>query len=261
MDVVILPGASDAELFTARLIAAQVKAKPDAVLGLATGATQEAVYARLAEMCARGEVDFSRISSFNLDEYAGLDGNDRNSYRYYMNHHLFDHVNIRKEATRLPDGTAADPEAECAAYERDIRAAGGVDLQLLGLGNDGHIGFNEPMSSFRSRTRLVVLSPETLRQNGGYFDPPESMPHCAFTMGIGTVMDARKVVMLVTGARKAAVTAAALEGPVSAMVPASALQMHADAVTVLDEAAASQLKLREYYRAAFAEDPRWRNLR
>jgi len=257
MEVIVRPTAEAAAKLTARLIADAINAKPDFTLGLATGATMESVYAELAAMNKRGEVDFSLTRTFNLDEYIGLPPEDKNSYRYYMNHHLFDKINIDKRNTHLPDGMAADEVAEGAEYDAMIDAAGGIDLQLLGIGSDGHIGFNEPMSSLNSRTRAKSLTPATYKQNSIYFDPPETMPMRAFTMGVGTILDARRIVMLITGAKKAGIAAKAIEGPICSMVTGSAVQLHPAAVVVLDEAAAAELTMREYYDWTFAHEPKW----
>ena len=261
MEVIVRPDAAAAARFTARLIADAIKAKPEFNLGLATGATMEPVYAELAAMNARKEVDFSRVSTFNLDEYIGLPPEDKNSYRYYMDFHLFDKINIDMNNTHLPDGMAADEVAEGARYEAAIKRAGGVDLQLLGIGSDGHIGFNEPLSSFASRTRAKSLTPATYRQNSVYFDPPETMPMRAFTMGVGTILDAKRIVMLITGENKAGIAAKAIEGPLTSMVTGSAVQLHPSAVVVLDEGAASQLTMREYYDWVFANEPKWKSYR
>ena len=231
MEVIIQPSAAAAARLTARLIADAINAKPKFNLGLATGATMEAVYAELAAMNGRKEVDFSQVSTFNLDEYIGLPPEDKNSYRYYMNFHLFDKINIDKKNTNLPDGMAADEAAEGARYEAAMKQAGGIDLQLLGIGSDGHIGFNEPLSSFASRTRAKPLTPATYRQNSIYFDPPETMPMRAFTMGVGTILDARRIVMLITGEKKAGIAAKAIEGPLTSMVTGSAVQLHPSAAT------------------------------
>ena len=261
MEVIVQPNAAAAAQFTARLIADAIEAKPQFNLGLATGATMEAVYAELAAMNARKKVDFSQVRTFNLDEYIGLPAEDKNSYRYYMNYHLFDKINIDKKNTHLPDGMTRDEADEGARYEAAIKAAGGIDLQLLGIGSDGHIGFNEPLSSFASRTRAKSLTPATYRQNSIYFDPPESMPMRAFTMGVGTILDARRIVMLILGAKKAEIAAKAIEGPLTSMVTGSAIQLHPSVVVVLDEGAASQLTMREYYDWVFANEPKWKNYR
>lgn len=253
MKVIIMNTAAEAAQLTANLIADAIKKKPDFNLGLATGGTMEAVYALLAQ----SGTDFSRTKTFNLDEYIGLKPEQEESYRYYMNFHLFNHINVKKENTHLPNGVVADEAAEGERYEAAIRAAGGIDLQLLGIGMSGHIGFNEPGSSFASRTRAKSLTPETYAQNCIYFNPPEAMPRRAFTMGVGTILDARRLVMLITGAKKADIAAKAIEGPLTSMVTGSAVQLHANATVILDAAAASKLSLQEYYRWGFANEPEW----
>ncbi len=257
MEVIIRPDAASAVKLTAQLIADAITCKPFFKLGLATGATMEAVYAELAVMNKAKKVDFSRVHSFNLDEYIGLDPADHNSYRAYMNKHLFSKVNINMANTNLPDGLAEDEIEEGLRYEEAILDAGGIDLQLLGIGNDGHIGFNEPVSSLGSRTRAKALTPITYQQNCVYFNPPESMPKRAFTMGVGTILDAQRIVMLITGAKKAEITAKAIEGPVTSMVTGSAIQLHPATVVILDEAAAAQLTQKEYYNWVFANEPKW----
>ncbi len=261
MEVIIRPDTAQAVELVARLLADTVRAKPDCRLGLATGATMEAVYEVLVKMYQKGAVDFSRVISFNLDEYIGLNPDDPNSYRYYMDYHLFNRINIDKHNTHLPNGLATDEVAEAEAYETAIKHAGGIDVQLLGIGRDGHIGFNEPLSSLSSRTRAKLLTPATYAQNSIYFNPPESMPRRAFTMGIQTILDAKRVIMLITGANKAEIAAKAIEGPITSMVTASALQLHPHAVVVLDAAAASLLTQKEYYELTFANEPEWENYR
>ena len=257
MEVVIQPSADAAAEFAARLIAGELCAKLLPVLGLATGRTMEAVYAKLAALYLDGDMDFSTCHTFNLDEYIGLAATDRNSYRHYMDRHLFSKVNIDLRNTRLPDGIADDLEVECAKYEQLIASTGGIDLQLLGIGSNGHLGFNEPLSSFKSRTRVVMLAPETIEQNAALFGNAEQMPRRAITMGVETILDARRCVLLATGADKAAILAKAIEGPITSMIPATALQMHRDCVVVADEAAASKLAKAEYYRAVFENHPQW----
>lgn len=261
MEIIIQPGAGDASELAARIIQREVEGDPQSVLGLATGRTMEPVYARLAHWCRQGELDFSRCRTFNLDEYVGLPGRHENSYRYFMNERLFRHVNIDWKQTHLPDGVASDLEAECARYEQLIRKTGGVDLQLLGIGLSGHIGFNEPLSAFGSRTRVVALAPETLKQNAPLFAEPQQMPRQAITMGLGTILDSRRCVLLATGAAKAGIVAATVEGAVTGMVPASVLQWHPDCVIVLDEAAASGLRKTEYYQWMYKSEPKWDWLR
>ncbi|MBE6368602.1 MAG: glucosamine-6-phosphate deaminase [Lentisphaerae bacterium] len=261
MQVIIQKDEKSAVLLAARIMADALRINPEMVFGLATGATMEAVYAELTRMYREENLDFSGAKTFNLDEYIGLAPEDKNSYRYYMNKHLFDNVNIKKSNTHLPNGMTNDVIGEGKRYEAAIQAAGGIDLQLLGIGQDGHIGFNEPLSSLGSRTRDKSLTPETYRQNSIYFDPPESMPRRAFTMGVGTILDARRILMLITGERKAQIAAKALEGPVSSMISASAVQFHSNVTVILDEAAASELQGYEYYRWAFENEPAWESYR
>lgn len=258
MEVIIRPDADTAVDFTARLICARLSAKPVMTLGLATGRTMEAVYARLA---ASGQ-SFAGCTSFNLDEYIGIPAHDPNSYRSYMNQHLFDLVDIERDHTHLPDGMARDIKAEARRYETLISEAGGIDLQLLGIGETGHIGFNEPISSLRSRTRDKTLTQTTRNQNAGMFGgDPNQVPARAMTMGVGTILDSKEVLLLATGPQKADLIAKAIEGPVTSMISASALQLHPDCIVVLDEAAATNLSARDYYDFVFENDPDWEGWR
>ena len=250
MEVIIRPTTESAVKLTATIIADALRAKPNAVLGLATGRTMETVYGELGRMHRQEYLDFSLARSFNLDEYIGLGPDNKNSYRYYMNYHLFNNIH-------LPNGLAEDVEGEGDRYEQAIREAGGIDIQLLGIGRDGHIGFNEPLSSLASRTRAKSLTPETYEQNSPLFDRPEDMPKRAFTMGVGTILDARNILMLVTGQEKAQILAAAVEGPVTSMISATALQLHPHAVVIVDEEAGAQLKGRKYYDWIFQNEPKW----
>lgn len=261
MEVIIQPTKEAAAILVARIIAKEVRNNPNAVLGLATGRTMEAVYDILAAMHRNEGLDFSLCKTFNLDEYVGLPGTDPNSYRYYMNQHLFQKVNVDLRNTFLPDGTAADLEAECQRYEDNIKRFGGIDLQLLGIGRTGHIGFNEPLSSLTSRTRVKPLAPVTIEQNQGLFDKPEKMPRRAITMGVGTILDARRCILLATGEEKAEIIAKAVEGPVTSMISASALQFHRRCVVVVDEAAAAKLQGADYYRWIFQNEPEWEEFR
>ena len=258
MEVIIRPTAAAAADLVATLIDRAVRQRPDLVLGLATGRTMEAVYALLAERHRTQGLDFSGCRTFNLDEYVGLPPGDPNAYRYYMERHLFGRINIDRRRTHLPDGMAADLDAACAAYEQAIADAGGIDFQLLGIGHDGHIGFNEPLSALRSRTRVKALTPQTVAANAPLFDPPTRMPRRAITMGVGTILDSRRCVLLATGASKADILARAVEGPITAMVSASALQLHPRCTIVVDEAAAAHLQGRDYYRFIFDNEPEWK---
>lgn len=260
MDIVILPTARHAERLTARIVADRVGAKPDLVLGCATGRTMEGIYDELVDLADKGPIDFSGVRTFNLDEYVGVDPSDERSYRHYMNRHLFSRVNIEAANTHVPDGLAHDLDAECDAYEVAIQAAGGIDLQLLGLGSNGHIGFNEPLSGFQSRTRVQPLAPHTREQNAGMFGgDPAAVPATALTMGIGTILDSREALLVVTGEHKADILARSLEGPVVGVITATALQFHRRCHVIADEAAASQLKLKEFYRAEVNQLPAWRS--
>lgn len=261
MEVIIQKTAQDAVNLTARIMADALRFNPEMVFGLATGATMEAVYAELSRMYREEKLDFSNAKTFNLDEYIGLPAEDKNSYRYYMDKHLFNNINIKKTNTHLPNGMTDDIKGEGARYEAAIASVGGIDLQLLGIGQDGHIGFNEPLSSLSSRTRDKGLAPQTLAQNGIYFDPPESMPRRAFTMGVGTILDARRLLMLVTGERKAEILAKAVEGPVCSMISASAIQFHNNVTVIVDEAAAKYLQGKDYYYWNFANEPAWEKYR
>jgi glucosamine-6-phosphate deaminase len=260
MEVIIQPDAAAATLYTARFMAAYIRKTPRAVLGLATGGTPEGVYAELVRMHREEGLDFSGVSAFNLDEYVGLAPEHDGSYRYYMARHLFNHVNIPRSATHFPDGMAADLPAECIQYERLIKSAGGIGLQLLGIGRDGHIGFNEPTSSLVSRTRIKTLTEETIRDNMKHFKKGERVPYHVLTMGIGTIHEARTVLMLALGKPKADAVAQMVEGAVTSMVPASALQLHEHAVIVMDSAASVRLKKGDYYRWVFENKPAWQHM-
>ncbi len=261
MEVIIQADSSQASHLVARLIANKIRVKPDLVLGLATGQTMTSVYPHLVDMHRTQGLDFSGCRSFNLDEYIGLPPEDVNSYRHYMNINLFNHVNIKPENTHLPNGMASDLPAECARYEQAIRDAGGIDLQLLGIGQDGHIGFNEPLSAIFSRTREKALSQMTIVQNGALFEDPGRMPHRALTMGVGTILDSKRCILLAMGASKAEIIAKAVEGPITAMISASALQLHQHCTIVVDQSAAAQLQGTAYYRWIFNNEPEWAEFR
>jgi glucosamine-6-phosphate deaminase len=241
MEVIIQPSAERAADLAAQMIGRELCASPRLVLGLATGCTMDAVYARLIQMHREEKLDFSSCRTFNLDEYVGLSGGHPNSYRYYMNHHLFLQVNINMQNTHLPDGMAANPDAECEKYERLIEECGGIDLQLLGIGQNGHIGFNEPLSAFDSRTHKQALSPVTREQNAMLFPKPDEVPYSAITMGMGTILDCRRCILLATGEEKADIISRAIEGPVTTSIPASALQLYLKCTVILDQQAGSKL--------------------
>ncbi|MDO5604062.1 MAG: glucosamine-6-phosphate deaminase [Paracoccus sp. (in: a-proteobacteria)] len=245
MKVLILDTPAGAVDRAAGLIAAQLRRAPASVIGLATGGTMLPLYEKLRATHAAG-LSFAATTTFNLDEYVGLPPDDPRSYHSYMRDHLFSHIDIDPARTHLPRGNAPDPAAEAERYDAAITAAGGLDLQLLGIGQNGHIGFNEPTSSLTSRTRIKTLTQDTRAANAQYF-PDGDTPRFAITMGVGTIMDARHCLLLATGAAKAEAVARMVEGPLSAACPASVLQMHRHATVVLDHAAAARLELLEYY--------------
>ena len=225
----------------ANIISAQVLLKPDCVLGLATGSTPIGTYKQLIEWYEKGDLDFSAAKSVNLDEYRGLTKDNDQSYYYFMYNNLFKHININMENTNVPDGTEPDSEKECSRYENVIEAYGGVDLQLLGLGHNGHIGFNEPDKDFPRTTHCVALTQSTIEANKRFFASVDDVPKQAYTMGIGTIMKARKILLVVSGADKAQILHDVLCGPVTPEVPASILQLHSDVIVVADEAAMAKL--------------------
>ncbi len=219
----------------AAIVSAQIVLKPDCVLGLATGSSPEGLYQNLVKQYQDGDLDFSRVTSVNLDEYKGLAPDHEQSYRRFMNDHLFDHVNIDKDRTFVPDGLNEDSEKVCSAYDALIARTGGIDLQLLGLGNNGHIGFNEPADAFTCGTHCVELTQSTIDANKRFFASEDLVPRYAYTMGIGNIMAAKKILLIVSGKGKAEALQAALTGPVTPKVPASVLQLHPDVVVVADE--------------------------
>lgn len=247
MRVIVLADGEAVSRRAAAMMAAVVRAKPDCVLGLATGSTPLGAYKELIRLHKEEGLDFSRIATFNLDEYVGLPPTHPQSYRYFMQKNLFDHLNIEHSRTHVPDGRALDFAAYCKHYEQLIATAGGIDLQLLGIGTDGHIAFNEPGSSLGSRTRLKSLTHETIRDNARFFGSEEQVPRLAVTMGVGTILEAQRCLLLAIGAGKAKAIRDTVEGPVTAGVTASALQLHRDVVVIVDEGAAAQLARRSYY--------------
>ena len=225
----------------ARVISGYVSSHPDCVLGLATGSTPIGLYRCLVEDYEAGALSFKDVTSFNLDEYRGLDPQHDQSYRYFMDHNLFYGINIKKENTHVPSGTAADIDAECAAYDKAVAEAGGIDLQLLGIGGNGHIGFNEPTDTFIIPTHKVTLKEDTIKANSRFFASIDDVPTQAVTMGIGTIFNARSVLLVANGKGKAAAIKAMLEGNVDPQVPASILKLHSKVYVVIDEDAASEL--------------------
>ncbi|MGW9414155.1 glucosamine-6-phosphate deaminase [Arthrobacter cupressi] len=260
MEVVILPGTRQIGRLAADAIETLLRAKPDAVLGLATGSSPLPVYDELSRRHHEEGLDFSRAHAFALDEYVGLEPGHPESYREVIRREFTDRVNIDPANVHSPDGTAEDLPAACQAYEDAIRERGGVDLQLLGVGTDGHIGFNEPGSSLASRTRIKTLIEQTRKDNARFFRSIDDVPHHVVTQGLGTIMDARHVILIATGARKAQAVRDFVEGPVAAICAASVLQLHPHATVLIDEAAASSLRLADYYRHTFESKPGWQGL-
>jgi glucosamine-6-phosphate deaminase len=260
VEVVIVAGADEAGELAGAAIAALVSRMPGAVLGLATGTSPLAVYRDLARRHATGGFSLGGARAFLLDEYVDLPAGHPQSYRSFIARELEAHVDFAPGAIGGPDVHAGDLLAACDAYEAAIRDAGGVDLQLLGIGTDGHIGFNEPASSLASRTRIKTLTDQTRRDNARFFASLDEVPRHVVTQGVGTILEARHLVLLAFGLAKAGAVAAAVEGPVTAMVPASALQLHPHATVVIDAAAASRLRLADYYRETWAHKPPWQGL-
>ena len=247
MEIIVKDAGEEMSKCAARVVARALNAKPNAVLGLATGATPLGLYKELVRMHKDEGLDFSQVTTFNLDEYVGLTQNHPQSYHYFMHENLFKHINIPKQNIYIPSGTTDNYEAFCAWYEQRIHDCGGIDLQLLGIGSDGHIAFNEPSSSLGSRTRIKTLAQQTIEDNARFFDTLDQVPIYAITMGVGTILEARKIILLASGKNKASAVAAAVEGPVTSMITASALQLHRDTICVIDREAASALKMLDYY--------------
>ena len=245
MEVIVKNSYEEMSALSARIIADLVCRRPNCILGLATGSTPVGTYKELIRLHKNEGLDFSKVTTFNLDEYVGLSPDHDQSYRYFMNDNLFNHINIKKQNTNVPDGMADDIPAACEAYEKKIKKLGGVDIQLLGIGGNGHIAFNEPGSSLGSRTRVKTLDERTRQDNARFFKSLAEVPKYAVTMGIGTIMDSRKLILLANKENKADAILRTVEGPITAMVPATIVQLHPQATIITDKAAASKLT-REY---------------
>lgn len=253
MEIIIQPAPEAATDIAARIIARQLHDKPNSVIGLATGSTPLLLYRKLIEM----NLDWSRVTTFNLDEYIGLPREHPQTYHSFMWENLFRHINIAEENIHIPDGNAEDIPQFCMKYEQQIHAAGGIDIQVLGIGTDGHIGFNEPTSSLASRTRIKTLTQQTRKDNARFFGSEEAVPHHVITMGIGTIMEARQNLLLAFGQNKARAIAEAVEGPITASNPATILQMHPVTKLCIDKPAAADLKRADYYRWVYNNKPKW----
>jgi glucosamine-6-phosphate deaminase len=257
VEIVITPDEGGAAELVAGIVERVLAERPGAVIGLATGSSPLATYSRLIERHRAGAVTFAGASAVVLDEYVGLAPDHPQSYRRVVQRDLVDHVDLPTERLFTPDVHAADLAAACSRYDRLLSELGGVDVQLLGIGADGHVGFNEPSSSLASRTRVKTLTGQTRADNARFFDDPDEVPRHVVTQGLGTILEARHLVLIACGAPKAAPVAAAVEGPVSAMCPASVLQLHPHATVVVDEAAAGALRLADYYRETWEHKPPW----
>lgn len=242
MWVEVVEDYEELSLRAAGKVATLVRKKPNAVIGFATGSTPIGLYKQLIRLHKEEGLDFSGITTFNLDEYIGLAPDHPQSYNKFMWEELFAEINVRREAVNIPIGNVEDVDRFCVNYERSIVEAGGLDMQILGIGKNGHLAFNEPGSSLQSRTRRTALTRNTIASNARFFDSPNQVPRFAITMGVGSIMEARQLLMLASGADKAAAIQAALEGPVSIMMPASIMQMHPDVRVILDAAAAAELE-------------------
>ncbi|ADL07107.1 glucosamine-6-phosphate deaminase [Thermosediminibacter oceani] len=241
MKIIVAGDYQEMSRIAANIIAEEIKKKPDLVLGLATGSTPLGTYRELVRMYKEGKLDFSRVITFNLDEYYGLSPDDKRSYHYYMYRNFFDHVNVRPENIHIPDGTARDVEEECLRYDEEIKKCGGIDLQLLGIGVNGHIGFNEPGDELLTATHLTDLAPDTLAANARFFGSIDEVPRKAITVGLGTIIQAKKILLLASGPEKAAIMAELLDDDaVSTRVPASFLLLHRDVTVVMDKDAAAK---------------------
>ncbi|MFP4028339.1 MAG: glucosamine-6-phosphate deaminase [Candidatus Brocadiia bacterium] len=248
MEVVITDDYEKMSDLAAQVAISSLKDKPDMVLGLATGSTPIGLYDRLIAANQNDKIDFSEVTTFNLDEYVDLPPDHEQSYRYFMDEHLFNDINIPEENTYVPDGLAEDLGQYCLQYENMIQEAGGVDLQVLGIGRDGHLGFNEPGSSLASRTQVVALAPETIEDNSRFFESEDEVPRFAVTMGVHTILQARTCLLLASGESKADAVQGCIEGPITSQLTASALQLHPNAIVIVDEAAGSKLERLEYYK-------------
>lgn len=238
MRVIITENYAEMSRKAAQMVASQLMLKPDSILGLATGDTPLGMYKELINLNTKNEIDFKEVKSFNLDEYYGLDKENDQSYYYFMMENFFKHININLENVKLPNGTAQNIEAECKEYEESIKRAGGIDLQVLGIGGNGHIGFNEPNINFEAETHLVKLDKDTIKANSRFFSSIEEVPTTAISMGIKTIMHSRKIVLLASGENKAEAVYKALYGKITPDVPASILQLHNDVTFIIDKATA-----------------------
>lgn len=242
MKILVVKNYDEMSKVAAKELAEVISKKPEATLGLATGGTPVGMYKELIDMHKNGELDFSKVTTVNLDEYVGLSGEHDQSYRYFMDSNLFNHVNIRKEYTYVPNGLAEDMHQECVNYDKRIEELGGIDVQVLGIGSNGHIGFNEPSDTLSLGTHVTDLAESTIEANSRYFVSKEEVPTKALTMGLGAIMKAKKILLMVSGESKAEIMDKVVNGKITTQVPASFLQMHKDVVLIIDEDAARKIK-------------------
>lgn len=241
MRLIIVKDYDEMSWKAASLVSSQINLKPASILGLATGDTPKGMYKELVNLYKKKELDFEKIKTFNLDEYYGIDENNSQSYHYFMMNNLFNHINIPKENINIPKGSIKNVEKECSKYEQKIKETGGIDLQILGIGTNGHIGFNEPDVNFEAKTHLVNLDKKTIEANSRFFNNKEEVPTKAISMGIKTIMHSKKIILLVSGISKADVIAKAINGKITPEIPATILQLHQDVIVIIDKEAASKL--------------------
>lgn len=261
MEIIIQPNKEAVTSLASRIIVDRLITKPNLVLGCATGRTMNMVYESLIALAKEQALSFSEVCTFNLDEYVGLDAKHPQSYAFYMQEKLFSRTDILAEHTQLLNGTASNLKGECDTYETKITDYGGIDVQLLGIGQSGHIGFNEPLSSLGSRTREKALTETTRLQNQAFFETLDAVPKRALTMGVGTILESKEILLLATGKHKAEIISKAAEGPITGMISATSLQFHRSCKIIVDEDAASELREKEYYRWVFDNEPEWEKFR
>ncbi|HIE28898.1 TPA: glucosamine-6-phosphate deaminase [Candidatus Poribacteria bacterium] len=248
MEVIIKTDKEELSKEAAQIVKAALQRKPNLVLGLATGSTPVGTYQELIRMHKEEGLDFSKVVTFNLDEYVGLPPSHEQSYNYFMYDNLFNHINVNPQNIHIPNGVVPDLDAHCEWYERQIQKAGGIDIQILGIGSDGHIAFNEPGASLASRTHVEGLAESTIKDNARFFEREEDVPRFAITMGVATILEARHCILLANGENKADAVAKCVEGPITSQITSSALQMHPKATIIIDEPAASKLERRKHYK-------------
>jgi glucosamine-6-phosphate deaminase len=257
MEIIIQPDSQKGSLVAARIVARLIRGKPHSVIGFATGNTPLQLYKNLVRMHREEGLDFSGVTTFNLDEYVGIPPTHPSSFHSYMWAHLFSQINIPRDRIHIPDGMTADIPAVCRNYEEAIKSSGGIDVQILGIGTNGHLGFNEPTSSLASRTRIKTLTEQSRLDTAAAFGGQENVPSHVITMGLGTILDSRMCLLLAFGKKKARAVALTAEGPLTAMVPSTVLQLHPRAVLILDKDAASELKMADYYSWVYEHKPDW----